>query len=104
MKITHAAVKMVKDMMGWWGGGACAVETGAHRNANDCCYRGDVSGWRVTLAAAVSNSSAVSSIMSLRHGSFDWAAQFRQYLAMSKSTSERSSSRGSSLLFIGQSP
>jgi hypothetical protein len=29
MKITHACVKMVEDMLGWWGGGVDASEIGA---------------------------------------------------------------------------
>jgi hypothetical protein len=42
----------------------------------------------VALAAAFSNSSAVPRIISVRHGSFAWAAQFRQYPARAKSISE----------------
>jgi hypothetical protein len=46
----------------------------------------------VTLAAALSNSLAVARIMSLRHGSLDTAAHFRQYSAKAKNFSERASS------------
>jgi hypothetical protein len=56
--------------------------------------------WLAALAAALSNSSAVTRIMSLRHVSFDRAAHLRQYPARAKSISERASSRGSSFLLI----
>jgi hypothetical protein len=56
--------------------------------------------WCHCLPDKLSNSSAVARIMSLRQGSFDWAAQFRQYLARSKSISERAFSRGGSFLLI----
>ena len=51
-----------------------------------------------SIAAALSNSSAVLRIMSMRQGSSDWTAQFRRYPARAKSISERMSLRGSFLL------
>ena len=65
---------------------------------------GIASVWLIALAAVLSNSSAVARILSLRHGSFDSAAQLRQYCATGKSFSEWASSRGSNFFLIGRYP